>query len=184
MSSRNRKVIVFCGSRGKGKSTQIEKLINRYKEKVLIYDIHGESIYRKFTTIEVNKISKHLKGVAKVINADYDLVLTTLYSDFKNGLIVLEDANFYLNSARNEMLWRMLVQARHRGTDIVLTFHSLARIPPYVYEMMNDLVLFKTSENIDRIKNKIPNFQIIDTEKNLINKHSNNYYFKVLKLMQ
>lgn len=185
---RNRKIVVYAGMPGCGKTTQIMKQIAAFlkqhpKEKVIIYDINREKAYKDFPAISLEQIPHVKSGVYRIVEPDYNLVLATFVETFRNGLLILEDANFYLTAARNMTLWKILVSRRHMGMDVVLTFHSLARIPPYLYEMLNYIILFKTNENIDRVQNKIPNFDKVESIKNKINKNPNKYFHQVIEMM-
>lgn len=188
MKLRNRKIVVYAGMPGCGKTTDILKTINAFlkqhpKEKVIIYDINREKAYAHFPAIDVDKIPFVKSGVYRIVSSDYEGVLKALSETFRNGLVVLEDANYYLTAARNMTLWQILVSRRHMGMDVILTFHSLARVPPYLYEMLNVICLFKTNENVDRVKSKIPNFDKVEKIKNKINKHPNKYYHEVIVQM-
>lgn len=174
---------------GCGKTTQILKQILAFlkqhpKEKVIIYDINREPAYKNFPICELEQLPALKPGIYRIINPDYNKVLAAISETFRNGLVVLEDANYYLTAARNMTLWQILVSRRHMGMDVVLTFHSLARVPPYLYEMLNYIILFKTNENADRVKSKIPNFEMVDRVKNKINKHLNKYYHEIIEMIK
>lgn len=178
MSERLNKTIIIAGAPGHGKTTKILELIKNYPKKVLIYDVNNEKAYSQFPLIQVNEIKNHSWGVARVFSTDIKTVVKTIDEHFWNGLVVFEDATKYLPSGvANVDYWRSIfTNYRHRNRDYFFTFHSLKRIPPFVYEMSNYLTLFKTREQFDGALKKVPNFNVVQTAYNKVQKAKDKFY--------
>ena len=181
---RLRKLITLIGGRGVGKTTTIIEIAKSNKEKVLILDFNAEVKYSQFPTIGIQDIGT-FTGIAKIHVTDFKTFLKYINLFYRNGLLILEDANAYLptNKDANKDWWNILVSMRHKGIDCICTYHSVARVPPYLYEMVNDIILFKTSENPERMKNKIPNFDEVFRVWLRLKASNNRYEKKLINIM-
>jgi len=184
-NERRRKLITVVGLNGAGKTRVILEMIDKYQDgKVLIYDRQQEAEYMKFAEIPVAGIPHMKSGKYKVRGSEWEEILTTLNSTpYEEGLIVLEDSSSYLPKHENKALMDMFVSRRHRGIDIVLTFHSINRIPPYVLENMDTLILFKTNDNPQaHIKQSVPRPDLMLRFYDQVEKHSWQYFHMVINV--
>lgn len=161
-----------------GKSTYLAKLARGYAAKnpnkrVLILDVNGAPAYaeipqltetefrnwRKDSTI---RVAKFYLG-AKRENEMMDLVI----QHFKNGLLILEDCTKYIKSSPSDEVRAFLVDHRMLNLDLVFTFHSLYKVPPFFWDMVNLVVLGKTDETLEnRDRRRYPNFaKLLETFK-------------------
>ncbi len=152
-------VVVFVGKPRTGKTVELLKSIDRDKKKVLIYDLNNEPKYRKFPKMPLDKLPTWKAGKYRVFTHDAAGLLKDIADNVRNATVVLEDATSYLNSNTNAILQKLLVSRRHWNLDIFLTFHSLNRVPPLVYEMSNFIVIKKTQDSSRKLykMDKIPN---------------------------
>lgn len=165
-----------------GKTTMLKKIIASQKQRVLIYDINNEEGYDAIPRINFVDIPT-FKGVKKIFHSDHLLCLDMFAKYLRNSLLVLEDANVYVTPARLQSLWNILVSCRHMGLDVCFTFHSLARVPPWLFEMTNDLILFKTSENPERVLAKIPDFEKVYKNWEEIKAHPDPHHKRIINLI-
>lgn len=173
----------MCGFPGTGKTTLLIKMIKKCKEKVLIFDINSEKDYKQFKEIKSDEIKSHKQGIARVTDLDFNKVLKILTTDFKNGLLILDDSNYYLTALRNNELWKILVSRRHLGIDIILTFQSLNRMPQNIIEMINYIILFKTSDSTDKINKRFEDVPKVLETFLILQKHSNRYQHYIINIM-
>lgn len=185
MSKRRRKLIVLVGLNGAGKTVAILEMMKSFQHgKILIYDRQLEPEYSRFAEISLDLVKHMQKGTYRVTGTDWQEIITRLNEiPFDEGLLILEDSQSYLTSQEYKPLSDILVSRRHRGTDITLCFHSLNRVPPYVLEAMDTLVLFKTNDNPEaHIKQSIPRPELILRFYNQVERHQWDHYHAVINV--
>lgn len=175
MSERSNLITLVVGSPKVGKTTYISELVKKYRKKVLIIDINSEKLYKDYPVITPEQIRTHTEGVARIINEDHKTVLSLIDRYFYNGLVVFEDATVYAMKATENPVKNLLVNYRHRNRDYIFTFHSLRRIPPFIFEMANYITLFRTAENVVESKGKIPEFPVVAKAFEAVKKSKDQY---------
>lgn len=183
---RNRRLIVIPGLVNTGKTTQIMKMIDNYKHgKILIFDKQNDAIYDVFAKIPIEAIKHQRSGIYKIFQTDWKEVIIEMNDHFRKGLIILEDAGSYLPQYEFKPLYSMFVGRRHREhhCDLIITFHSINRIPPYVLESLDILILFKTNENLSSsIKDSVPRPDAVKFYFDKVEAHPDPHYFEILNL--
>lgn len=96
--------------------------------------------------------------------------------------LVMEDAVKYLEANVPKQIKTGFIDNRNRGIDIIVMFHALSDVPKYLARMYNDLVLFKTDENIKECKSRFSNFGAIEAAHNLLMESENNFAKKIISL--
>lgn len=125
---------IVIGGTGSGKSTFIKKMIADDKS-AIIYDINNEYYD--------DSILPDIK------------TFTTLACEQRNTTIVFEEATIFFNSiTQNEKLKDLLVRKRHTGNRIYLVFHSIRSVPPYIFNLVNYVFLFRTADDESLVKSK------------------------------
>lgn len=129
------KCISIIGRKRTGKTTLTASIIQKFsRPSTYIFDINNE-YSRKFGikndyTGEISP-DKFLDKVFQV----------------KNSCIVFEEATSYLSvKGREEKLVNIITRSRHTNNLILLIFHSVADLPPYIYRHSEYCVLFKTND--------------------------------------
>lgn len=163
---------IIVGRKGTGKSTYANKRACAYPstKKVLIIDVNGSPAYAKHTQINDQTLlsSRWKKGVVRYYNSDHDVMFENIIkhcNDFMNKkqglLIVFEDCTKYIDANPNKQVKSFLVDHRMWNADLMFTFHSFKRIPPFFFEMCSYITILKTQENFEtpRNENMIPNFE-------------------------
>ena len=85
--------------------------------------------------------------------------------------LVLEDINTYIMKLSNmEEIVGRIVKLRHIGVDVVMSFQSTRAIEPRIWQNSRWVRLHFISDNIDEIKDKIPNYQLFKIAQIMINK--------------
>ena len=189
MSIRARKVGAVVGLTNTGKTTQIMKMIKNFKHgKVLILDKFDEPSYKVFPALP-NKslISRLQKGIYRIHSPHKEeqlLIVDKISEGFqKNGLIVLEDASAYVPVKEYKPLMNIFAGRRHKGWDTILTFHSINRIPPFVLEALDFMILFKTNDNAEKhLKESIPQPQLVVERYLKVEKHPDPHFFDIIDL--
>lgn len=131
------KAILVVGARGMGKTTVNKRLLNKaHIDARLVMDLKAEykGLYNHAPFYDFESFTK--RAIAA-----------------RGCLILIEEATIHLPvNSNNRDLTRILVDARHYGNTIIMSFHSLQRIPKYVFELSNVLVLHKTGDQIGDVK--------------------------------
>jgi len=180
---RNRELFLFTGINGTGKSTLVMKLANLYiskrREKVLLLvpDFAEHQGIKELKTYKYTGIRK------QYFSKDN---LQEINENFKNGLIIFDDVRFMLpsNIENFKPFYNLLIRRRQKNIDLYFTSHALTEVPPKLYTFLNYLILFRTSDNIDRYKKYILKFDYLKQKQNKINNITSEkpHYYEVLKL--
>ena len=75
---------------------------------------------------------------------------------FKNGTMLLEDYNKYIEGKEARALISMLVTLRHKNIDLWIHLQSAAPISTKLWQNVNYLRFHRYNDNVDRIKHRIP----------------------------
>ena len=128
------KKIILVGATGTGKSTLVEKIISKVKNKA-IFDPNDEYEGGLFFR-DIEDFLKH--------------ALT-----LKNTLIVFEEATLFFTSRSNvKEVRELLVSCRHDNNSIIFVFHSLDQVPDAIKSLCDTMILFYTSDYVSKVKRK------------------------------
>lgn len=175
-------IMVICGMTEVGKSYQNLKEINLYLKtdlvsgkigrKVLMFDVNCDEIFEKIPTVKPQHI-KNLTNVAprkilpynkngSAMNRDEKVKLVEyMATNYRNGLLVLDDIDKYMAHARGQSIIDSLTTYRHMGRDLLLIHQSIAKITTTEWENATFLRLHYQSDNVDRYRDRIPNFELV-----------------------
>jgi hypothetical protein len=150
----------FCtlllGGQRSGKTFYADGKVNEYPaaKKVLIVDPDGqEKTWAKYPIISLDKIAG-MKGHKRIIfdseNPDF---MKTLKDNFKNGLLILDDAKTYIRAGNSfKDFETLIIRRRASNIDIFLMYHGFSRIPLFVLTYATHCVLFRVDEDPDAAK--------------------------------
>lgn len=178
---------IVVGRKGVGKSTYLNKVACNYPatKKVLIIDVNGSPAYYQHTRIEPSQL-KHVKqGIVKLLGTPSAETLHLIASYWRDGLIVFEDCTKYIEGNVHPVIKAFLVDHRMHQCDLIFTFHSIKRIPPFFWEMISYITIFKTAETFEssRNKNVIPNYEAILATFNRVNKNKDIRYNETVETL-
>jgi len=108
----------------------------------------------------------------------------------KNNVLIYEEATIAFGTkGREKNTINVLTRRRHidstelgTGNTCILLFHSLLRVPDYIIELIDDIYLFRTNDNPDKVEKKFSDYNNIYEnylevhEKSRENKHYSNYF--------
>jgi len=185
---RARKVVVFVGLTDTGKTTQIMKMIRAYKHgKIFILDKQNEEKYAGFAEIPKEMIKHQNSGIYRIhspYREEQLKIVDELSVHFRDGMMVLEDAATYIPTKEYKPLVDIMGSRRHQGgIDLVMTFHSINRIPPFCLEHIDVMILFKTNDNAEKhLKDSVPQPQLIQQFYKKVEEHPSQYFHWVIDL--
>lgn len=150
---------LLIAATGEGKTTLVRKLIAKHP--YIIYDINGE--YREVSNDTTQPRSKFFGNPVEFID---------ICANKHNGTFcVFEDATGFLSGNVGNQMKSFIVAKRHPiekgGRNIVLLFHTINSVPPFLLDTADYIVLFKTGDDISAVKKKraklVPYFQRLQT---------------------
>lgn len=188
---RPRKAMAIVGINNTGKTTQILKMIKDFRHgKVIILDKMDEKAYKIFPELPRKELIGHLKRGKYRIHSPHRneqlQIVDEISENLKPGaLIVLEDASAYIPQKEYKPLTDMFGARRHRrgDWDIVMSFWSINRIPPFVLEALDVIILFKTNDNPEKhLKDSCPQPQVVIDTYMKVENHPDPHYFEIIEL--
>lgn len=126
--------IINCAKKKHGKTSLTKAILNSFPGPKYIYDVNGE--YKDFGSAAVfpRPFTKFMESAVQM----------------KETCIVFEEASIFFShqgaqGAKDEMV-EMLVRNRHTKNLIILNFHSINKIPSYIWDHVTYLILGKTND--------------------------------------
>lgn len=152
-------MISFCivGKRKSGKTTFVKEYLKRHlsKQKKYIFDIQNDYF--------------DIPNAVNITTGDKEQFLN-LVEYVKNSVIVFEEATAFLSTQSNEMrLRKILVSSSpsHNNNIIFFCFHSLRFLPPYLIDLVDYFVIYKTNDLPQKVRAKFGDTKIFDTWNNV-----------------
>lgn len=140
--------ICVVGSTGVGKTTFVKSIIK---------DVHPTNI------VKYDPFDEYEKGY----NIEID---NFLQLDYKNKLILVEEATSVLSFYNRIDIIKMLTRRRHNNVSSVFVFHSIRSIPVYIFDFLDGIFFFRTNDRRDIVEKKykdIINLKLLDKITNL-----------------
>lgn len=173
--------IIIVGTNGTGKTTLTRQLIAANGRRILVVDPDGIE-WHDLATIESGDINRIKQGKRARIIAPTPEDLSQLVS-FSEGSLVLDDCRYYVKARIEESIRKVFVRRRQRGIDIYAVAHSLNEVPPTFWTFATHLILFKTTDNPDRLKHNLPGYEErIKGNMEAIKSHPSLHYHRVIPL--
>jgi len=200
--SRECGMMCITGIQGVGKTYQNmhtikdyikDKFYNKVKgRKVLIFDTNGEYTEDEFGKADIKLQPKRLaiRDVSAFGRSDLNEVrridasgvglaekkeaVEYIIRHFRNGMLCLEDINTYiLNMSHMAAVVGGLVNLRHRGVDVLISYQSARPVEPRVWQNSRWVRMHYQADNVNDIKGKLPNLALYKIAQILVN----NRYF-------
>ena len=156
--SRRRYAVTLVGETETGKTTAAIQMIDSYTDgMVTIFDPNNENDLRKYSQIPLEQIAYQKKGVYRCVTIDHKAFTLECLKNYnrttnsgKKGLIVYDDCTPYFSQQPDKDILQLMVGVRHASNDIITCFHQLWRIPPFVIDNSQIIVIFKTGESPEK----------------------------------
>ena len=164
---------VVIGKKKVGKSTFLNSQAEAYAKKtgmkVLVVDVNGAPAYAHHQLLSCNNFPVWCKGnyngVKRFYLKDKPQMMDMIVEHFRDGLIIFEDCTKYIRGRVPDNVMELLVDHRMWNADIIYTFHSLMKIPPSFWDLVNLVTVFKTNDVLEGNDNKynarVPNYPAI-----------------------
>jgi hypothetical protein len=192
------------GLQGVGKTYQKMHTIKEYisdnfqtkvkGRKCLLLDTNGEYTKEQFAKNGIENFAPRLIAIKDIeawcksdviecrrIDAkslaikDKKKVLEYLLKVCRNCMVVVEDINnFVLNITHIEEIVGGLINLRHKGVDVSLSFQALRPIEPRIFQNSRWLSLFFQTDQIEDVLGKLPNPTLYKLAQLLVNNRYHN----------
>lgn len=183
MEKRLNEIILVVGRRGCGKTTFTKELVRINKKKTLLVDTFDHPDWREnFTDKSIPDLYKWKSGNLRIYDSEPEETLLAAFKACSNCVIVMEDCKRYVEPSVQKWLRKGIIEHRNRNIDLIMMFHNLKDIPPYIAGMHNRIVLFKTNDNMDQPLNKFSNWNDIQKTHERVMKHKTPWYSEVITL--
>ena len=184
---RNCGMMTCTGIQGVGKTYQHMHLIKEYVKdkfynkvkgrKCLIFDTNGEYTKDQFAKNDIENFNPKIIGLKDIIAwsaanisecrridaknigiPEKKKILEYLLRHLRNSLILIEDINTYIiNVTHMEEIVGGLVNLRHRGVDVLISYQSLRPVEPRIWQNSRWVRMHYQADDVDDIKNKVTN---------------------------
>jgi hypothetical protein len=161
------KCILNVGATKTGKTTATKELLSNFNNSNLyIYDVNNE--YRDFYKGSFLKFDEFLNKVKSL----------------KNSIIVFEEATiFFTHKNCNQIITDMIVRKRHTNNIIILNFHSMRKVPMYIFDLTDYIILRKTNDNQSFISSKFGEGNILNSFVS-VQENESRYYSETIDLYE
>ena len=184
-----RLVTVIVGETEAGKTTQLIKMIDNYQRGMqTIFDPQFERALRKYPEVPLEWIHKQTKGTYRYTGTDVkgfidQCLLNYNFKSDKEGHVCFDDSTPHFEQQTYRPLNDLMYGVRHKHLDITFLFHNLWRVPPYIMDAAQIVVIFKTGEHPSKgdVKRFRHGERILEAFEQ-VSKHPNKHYFKIVKI--
>ena len=193
-------LMICAGIQGVGKTYQNmhvikdyvkDKFYNKVKgRKCLIFDTNGEYTTSQFSRNDISGFEpkrialSDISAWCRTENKECRRVdaknlgikekkeaIEYMIKNYRNGMLVLEDINTYiLNVTFMEQIVGGLVNLRHRGVDVLVSYQSLRPVEPRMWQNARWVRMHYQADNVNDIKGKLPNPELYKIAQNIVNK--------------
>lgn len=176
--TRDNIVGLIIGGRGRRKTTYTKNLIwgLRDKRRIFIVDTFDNPVWRNMgmivngspldperteypiPIIEADQLYEEDPGIFRIFSSDTDEMLTNIQTRCRNCMVIVEDANRFLESNLDASMRSLILDTKQTNVDLFFIFHSLSDTPPKLCRWSDILTLFKTQERWNSsLQTKFPN---------------------------
>jgi len=182
MSTRLNRCLLCVGRRGTGKTTIALKLANSSGKRIIVVDTDDHPTYADFPIIPLSLLPTWRGNKGRVIDSNTDEVFRLINLYQSNAFIIAEDAAKYVNGNVQKAVKAFIIDHRKRNFDLLLMFHFLSDVPPYIAKQYDVMILFKTGDNLHVTQNKFANWHTIAKKLERILKHKSFNYCETVAI--
>lgn len=184
------KLILIIGTNGTGKTTLESKFVIHFLQKNHKVLIATPDMFewKKIPLISGNFPDKiaDVNGAGRLIitHSNAKEMLTYIYENFSNGLLIFDDCRAFLKSKTDEFLEALFIRRRQKKINIIAVAHNFDKMPAAFWSYANEIFLFKTVGGLKNRKEYVNNADIIEQAQQRINQKAekNIHYYEIIKL--
>lgn len=159
MSDKKGFLYLLIAHTGQGKTTFAKRL--SAPANTLVFDVNNE--YKDYPRNTTGDFDNFLQQVMKTTD--------------KN--IIFEEATGFLAGRTGAEVKRIVINKRHTNNNYIFLFHSIADVPPFLFRLSNYVILFKTADTVQGVKEKEPKL----LKPFLELQRAENFKYKILKMI-
>lgn len=162
---RRRRCVTIIGETDIGKTTAFCKMIDNYTGgMVSLLNYQGEpdllARYREVPLYPEDGspvcLAAQNSGVYQVVTTNWQGFIEECQKNFnkdseKSGMVVFDDQSSYMPQGKYQPMVDLMVGLRHKRLDIINVHHQLMRVPPFIIDNTQTVILFKTGEDPDKL---------------------------------
>lgn len=176
-------LIGVIGTNGTGKTTAVKNLLQSVGGRALIFTPHDNE-WLEYPHTELNAPDDfRFSGIRRHIFPLRETLERTA-TFFYNGFLVFEEIRSYVPAQTDFLMREFLISRRQHMNDILFVCHGFSEIPPAFLTFLSRMILFRTTDNIDRRRRELQQFERLKEAQARINDRalSEPYYHEVIKL--
>lgn len=212
MADRQPFTTIVTGAPGHGKSQRTEEEMKMYVltdtrqgrkgRKALIFDTNNEYEERyepiryevdnkkdngyyiaRLDSPKIRIISPFNSFRKPMTFSEKEKTLVDIITNYRNGLVLLEDINTYLIGAKSADVISLLCAARHKGIDLIIHLQSLSAVETRMWQNAGVIRFHYQVDDIHRYRERIPNFELMKIAQNIVSseyhtgKQDSKYFF-------
>lgn len=179
-NTRINKSYLCVGRKGTGKTTIAIKLAAATGKKICVIDTDDHPSYKDFPLYDAANLHKWKSGNIRIVTSEPEHVLDLVNKNCSNAFIIIEDAAKIVTANVQRPVKSFIIDHRKRNFDILMMFHFLGDVPPYVAKQYDYMILFKTGDSLHVAQNKFANWHTIVTKlERILKNKSFNYCEKI-----
>jgi hypothetical protein len=190
MSEREAKLTIVLGATGTGKTTIIDDIIKKSKQRALICTPSGVEWNQYPDSELLLPADFQFSGIRRFVfppllsTKEFTGIMKRL-DCFTNGFLVFDDCRMYFqsNELTNKTLRLFLGRKRQKMIDIFAVGHGFTEVPPMFFTFATDILLFRTADNIERRKSCLKDYDAMVKAQREVNQKAKTspYFVKYLK---
>lgn len=167
---------IICGTNGTGKSTFVDKILQRTHFKdALVYIESIDQGGKPFAALPVIPLGEW-KGGKVCIDADTIGIVPlfeAIAAKVRNCMLVIDEAGMYEISKGGELIppvVKLLKQRRKYNIETYFIYHSASEVPVRLFKWCNNVILFHQTDKFNHKGAVIPNIEELNAAKERIAK--------------
>jgi energy-coupling factor transporter ATP-binding protein EcfA2 len=179
-------LILVIGKPGTGKTTVTMEIAKQLQDetgrKIIVVDTDFHPSYSNIKQVPLHKLKTWNGSICKIVESDIDLVCDRLRKYQRNAFIMFEDASKYVEPNLTNSQKRFVIDYRKCNFDVAFMFHYLGDVPPRLCKMYNQVLLFKTEDDLTVKQPKFSNWHIISKVAQSVKQHPNFNYCEAIEM--
>ena len=167
---RTAKLTIILGTNGTGKTTLVKQILEASRQKTLI--ITPDDIeWSDCDDVELSQPSNFVfDGTRRhIFNPDKVNGTLSRLEYFKRGALVFDDCRAYLTAQTDDKIRQLIIRRRQRMVDVFVVGHGFNEVPPVFFTFATDIILFRTTDNINRRKTYLKDFDTMERAQRRVN---------------
>lgn len=151
-------LLLFIGTLGTGKTTSALKLARATGKKIIVIDRVRHPAYNDWETISAEGLKTWNGKECRHIYENLKDTLEILSKYQNNCCIMFEDCGPDWGGNLSRFQEYFIVDHRKYDFDLILMYHFLSEVSPYVCKQYTKIVLLKTGDDLTTKQSKWPNW--------------------------